>query len=355
MTLTIAVTGLNATDNPGPGVPVIRSIREAAGQDCRIVGLAYEALDPGNYMSGIADEVYMMPYPSQGAEATLQRLLQVHAEVPIDVILPTLDAELPIYIKLSDELDALGIRSYLPTSEQLEMRSKANLQKLRDEYDVSVPRSALITSSAQLYTLDLEMRFPIMVKGQFYDAFFAHSPMEAERYFQQIRSKWGLPVVVQEFVTGEEFDVVAVGTGTGDVVGSVAMRKMQLTDKGKAWGGITIADEKLESFVADVISKLKWRGPLELEVMKEADTGKYYLIEINPRFPAWVYLTVGAERNLPWATVQLALGQDIELMPPAKPGLMFLRHSLDLICPIEQFEALTTKGQLTHNWKNQNA
>ena len=28
--LTIAVTGLNATDNPGPGVPVLRSLRDGA-------------------------------------------------------------------------------------------------------------------------------------------------------------------------------------------------------------------------------------------------------------------------------------------------------------------------------------
>ena len=27
--ITIAITGLNATDNPGPGVPVIRSLKES--------------------------------------------------------------------------------------------------------------------------------------------------------------------------------------------------------------------------------------------------------------------------------------------------------------------------------------
>ena len=41
---TIAVTGLNNTDNPGPGVPVIRSIRESKNFDVRIIGLAYENL-----------------------------------------------------------------------------------------------------------------------------------------------------------------------------------------------------------------------------------------------------------------------------------------------------------------------
>ena len=45
--MTVAVTGLNATDNPAPGVPVIRAVRAGAGERCRIIGLAYDPLDPG--------------------------------------------------------------------------------------------------------------------------------------------------------------------------------------------------------------------------------------------------------------------------------------------------------------------
>ena len=41
---TIAVTGINAIDNPGSGVGVIRSIRECEDFDVRIIGLAYESM-----------------------------------------------------------------------------------------------------------------------------------------------------------------------------------------------------------------------------------------------------------------------------------------------------------------------
>jgi carbamoyl-phosphate synthase large subunit len=170
--------------------------------------------------------------------------------------------------------------------------------------------------------------------------------MEVEYHFQHLRAKWGVPVVVQEFVAGEEFDVVAVGDGRGGLVGSVAMRKMQLTDKGKAWGGITINDGRLGAFVEKVIKAIGWRGPCEIEVMKARDGGKLYLLEINPRFPAWVYLAVGAGRNLPWATVRLALGEEVPPMPPAPAGVMFLRHSFDQICELADYQMLTTQGEL---------
>jgi carbamoyl-phosphate synthase large subunit len=64
----IAVTGLNATDNPGPGVPVIRSILASNEFKGEIIGLIYDSLDPGIYMKDIHKKCYLIPYPSTGLE-----------------------------------------------------------------------------------------------------------------------------------------------------------------------------------------------------------------------------------------------------------------------------------------------
>ena len=345
MSLTIAVTGLNATDNPAPGVPVIRAIR-AAYPGCRIVGLAYDALDPGNYMQEVADHVYLMPYPSQGAEVLTARIEAICQHTPIDVIVPCLDAELAAYIKAEDALLDLGIRMVLPNETALALRSKARLHELMDRFEIRVPKSRAICDRAAIAKLDTELSYPLMVKGQFYDAHIAYTPGEVRLWFDRYASKWGLPVVVQEYVGGTEYDIVCVGDGLGGLVGSVPMRKMQLTDKGKAWGGVTVADQDLEAFVEHAMRQLKWNGPCELEVMKSHETGELYLIEINPRFPAWVYLTVGCGRNLPEAVIRLALGQKTKPMAPAPAGIMFLRHSFDQICTLTDYESLTTVGEL---------
>ena len=54
--VTIAVTALNAIDSPGPGVPVIRGLKEASSFDARIIGIAYESLEPGIYMHDLIDK-----------------------------------------------------------------------------------------------------------------------------------------------------------------------------------------------------------------------------------------------------------------------------------------------------------
>ena len=60
-TYTIAVTGLNAIDSPGPGVPVIRALHEARGFNVRVIGLCYEHLEPGLYMKELVDKIFQVP------------------------------------------------------------------------------------------------------------------------------------------------------------------------------------------------------------------------------------------------------------------------------------------------------
>ena len=76
---TIAVTGLNAVDNPGPGIPVIRGLREAKSFNVRIIGLAYESLEPGIFMHDIVDKTYHIPYPSAGTQFLYERIDYIHS------------------------------------------------------------------------------------------------------------------------------------------------------------------------------------------------------------------------------------------------------------------------------------
>ncbi|MDF1546244.1 MAG: hypothetical protein P1P88_00390, partial [Bacteroidales bacterium] len=72
----------------------------------------------------------------------------------------------------------------------------------------------------------------------------------------------------------------------------------------------------------------------------------FYLIEINPRIPAWVYLAVGAGQNIPEALVKLALGKKVEPLKSYDVGKMFIRYSYDMVGDISRFEKLSMTGEL---------
>jgi len=343
--ITVALTGLNNTDNPGPGVPVIRGIRDSKAFEPRIVGLAYENLEPAIYMDGMVDKTYLVPYPSEGSDVLLQRILEIHKKDPIDVLIPNFDAELYAFMRSAKVLEEAGIRTFLPTLEQFEERHKTNLPEFGEKYGLSVPFSKTITRIDEIETLQDDFEYPLMVKGKFYDAYLAYNEEQVRMHFNKISAKWGLPIIVQEFIKGTEVNVVALGDGEGRTIGAVPMRKQFITDKGKAWSGITLDDPKMLDLTHKIIKAMKWRGGMEVELVKSIKN-EYYIIEINPRIPAWVYLAVGAGQNLPEALVRLALGEEVKPYTKYEVGKMFVRYSYDLITNLKNYEKLSTLGEL---------
>ncbi len=343
----IAVTGLNATDNPGPGVPVIRSLQQDKSLDAKLVGLIYDALEPGIYMSGLTERDYLIPYPSSGLQNLYDRLVYIHEREKLDFIIPTLDSELYGFIKLEEKLAALGIKMYLPTVEQLNIRSKDKLFGFCTQHDIKVPKNILATSVQDLYSITKSFDYPVVVKGIFYDAYIANNFDESLSAFHKIRAKWGFPLIIQEYIKGDEFNVVALGDGEGGMVGAVAMRKLYITDKGKGWAGVTISDHPLMELSKKVMEKTKWRSGMELEFMKSAETGEYYLLEINPRFPAWVYLAPCAGQNLPSAMIRLAQGEKVAPFETYEVGKMFVRSAWDLIATMKEFEQISVNGEVS--------
>lgn len=346
--ITIAVSGLNNTDNPGPGIPVIRGLLEAESFDARIIGLSYEELEPGIYLPGHTDAVYSMPYPSAGTNAVMDRLAYINGKEKIDVLIPNFDSELLLMIKMSGRLAEMGIRTYLPSLEQFEERQKSNLPAFGEKYGIKVPKSIPVSAAGDIPAVMREINYPVMIKGKFYDAYIAYTQEEAISYFYKISAKWGLPVVLQEYVSGTEVNVIALGDGKGTTVAAVPIRKQYITDKGKAWGGIAISGEDMLSLTDKIISASRWRGGMELELIRTGND-ELYLIEINPRIPAWVYLAVGAGQNIPEALVKLAMGMNVEPFQNFRVGTMFVRYSYDLIADFKDFENITTRGELVRN------
>ena len=345
LTLTIAITGLNNTDNPGPGIPVIRALRESKELNLRIIGLAYENLEPGIYMPGMIDKTYMIPYPSTGIEAYLERIEEINKKDPLDLIIPNLDAELYTFMKAQTKLKELGITTFLPTIEQFEERQKTNLNEFGVKYGIKVPKSKAIISHNDIPNLSDEFEYPLLVKGKFYDAYIAYNTDQVTNHFNKISAKWGLPVIIQEFIKGTEVNVVALGDGLGNTIAAVPMRKQFITDKGKAWSGITLSDQEMIRITKDLISKSKWRGGMELEMIK-TNSNEYFMIEINPRIPAWVYLAVGAGQNIPEALVKLVFGKNVYPYKDYQVGKMFIRYSFDLLGDIQEFEQLAIFGEI---------
>lgn len=343
--IVVAVTGLNAVDSPGPGVPVIRAIRECNDFNVRIIGLAYEALEPGIYMTDIVDKTYQIPYPSAGTDTLMSRIVHINKKEHIDVLIPNFDAELYNFIKIDAELLKIGIHTFLPAQNEFEARDKINLSSFGMKHDFLIPESRSVHNKSEIHKASEKLGFPLVVKGKFYDAIICNTGEQAEKAFYKLQAKWGIPVIVQEYIDGTEVNIAALGDGKGNAISIVPMRKLYITDKGKAWAGVTIDDKVLIDQAVKFVRVTKWRGGCELEIMLTTD-GKPYIMEVNPRFPAWIYLAAAAGQNQPAALVKLALGQKVQPFKNYEVGKVFIRYSWDKIIDISEFHKLSGTGEL---------
>src|SRR6056297_794319 len=162
--ITLAVTGLNNTDNPGPGVPFIRGVKESTAFDLRVVGLVYENLEPGIYMDGLCDRVFQIPYPSSGSNELIERIEHINRQEKLDVLIPNFDAELFSFMKNEQRLNEQGIHTFLPGIKQFQERDKDKLPEFGKKYEIKVPASLKLGSLDQLKKMEEKFDYPVMVK-----------------------------------------------------------------------------------------------------------------------------------------------------------------------------------------------
>ena len=347
-TPTIAVTGLHRGENPQPGSAVIRSLRRVY-PEARIIGLCYDTLESGIYSEEDApDAVFTLPYPAAGTEAFWTRIDAIREVEPFDVLIPCLDAELAPLVGSPEQWRSRGIHACLPTAASFEARDKSNLPQLCQRIHSHTPRTIPVNDVQELHQAAASLGGAVFVKGLYYEAQFVSTPSAREAAYWHMIETWGGPVIVQERLDGEEYNVVGLGDGEGNILGSCAVRKMLRTASGKGFGGIVVRDPRLDAIAEALVAELFWRGPFELEFVKpDAPNANYSLIEINPRFPAWCDFPSTLGCNLPAAALELALGcQPREALRHAAPGKFFIRHAIDMTGDIRDLAALTTTGQL---------
>lgn len=341
----VAVTGLHRGDSPQPGPAVIASLRRGF-PDLRVVGLSYDPMESGIYSHGSdhLDAAYLLPYPGAGPEALLDRLETILSKEHIDFVIPCLDSELPNFIEILPELLKRGVRCVLPTKRAFERRSKENLYTFCHRLGIPVPETRVAEDVETLERFAAAIGYPVYVKGRFYEAHLANTPDELRDAFSEIAEVWGMPILVQEPVLGEEYDIVGLGNGKGTITGSCSIRKMLRTSAGKGFAGVVVADPRLDELAQRVIRSLRWEGPFELEFIK--GPGKpHALFEMNPRFPAWVDFPSQIACNLPVRLLERLLGVPETPLSVCQPGQMFIRHSTDLLGSIGELAKMASAGE----------
>ena len=346
LNINVAVTGLSAADNPYPGLGIARSLRLAPEFKGSISGLVFEPLSNAAYNNAVFDRAYLVPYPAAGHEALFDRIREINRKHPINVIIPALDSEVLVYAQIEKRLNDIGIRLLLPPVSSVKQSSKNLLYEFGLKQGIEVPKTFILNSSEEIGPKSADTGIPFMLKGVLSDARTCGSVEQGETEYMNLFDLWGYPILMQQRIAGEEFDVIALADKNSETAGALVMKKFGLTDKGKAFAGVTVEHPALIEITGRILKRLKWVGPVECEFICDKESGAPYLMEINSRFPSWLYLAAESGQNLPLLTLKLAL--DIPFEPPKsyQTGKLFFRTVTDIGLPVSKLMELAASGEM---------
>jgi diaminopimelate decarboxylase len=300
----IFVSGLYSGPSPSAGLGIAKSIRTAF-PDVHIVGVDYWL---GS--SGLHDEVFdeIRVFPSWDLidhvehRRTIQGILDQG-----DIYFPSLDLEChwlaknlaPLPRLIAPDLNGLEYikKPAHAVAEMLGVGSSKILNAFSDDEEV--------------HQFLRHNNWRVWLKSPFHEATMIRNWREFVAVRALMERKWKTrDLFLEVHTTGHERSICFAAV-QGKISDAVLMIKRQTTPDGKTWSGeIQDVPEEFELPLQNLVQSLNWNGGAEIELIMDQDQ-RPWMLEWNPRFPAWIYGAALCGRNLPGSLISRVLGLKI--------------------------------------------
>ncbi|MBQ8041134.1 MAG: ATP-grasp domain-containing protein [Lachnospiraceae bacterium] len=225
----------------------------------------------------MADQYYIVP--RMDSDGYLDCLLEICKKEEISLILPLQEDELLLISKNKDLFKKAGVLPVISDYEKIVLcKDKYSLNHYLTEQGIS----AVPTFLAKEYLESNTIENKVFVKPRYgagsIDTFAVHSQKLLEALVEDTQEE----LIVQPYITGKEYGVdVYVDMLSQEVVSCFCKQKLRMR-AGETEKSISIRIPEVEKLVTDAVCSIGLCGPIDVDVMEQ--DGKYYILEINPRF-----------------------------------------------------------------------
>lgn len=248
--------------------------RKESGFD-KVISTDCSKYAPALYES---DKHYIVPKMKEAVY--LPTIKEICKKENINVILPLQEDELEFIAEHKTEFENMGILVIISDAALVKMcRDKYLLYKYLT--DKGIP-----CVDTYDYKMELEkikkLEFPVLAKERNGAGSMGILKINDWSMLTAYAENADKDLIVQPFYDTKEFGVDAyVDFVTGELVAIFAKEKLRMkageTEKSKS-----VKNKKLFELIKLVVQKMNFRGPIDLDIFQY--NGKFYILEINPRF-----------------------------------------------------------------------
>ncbi|TIC85072.1 ATP-grasp domain-containing protein [Nocardioides sp. GY 10113] len=301
------MTRVLVTGAGGPaGVAVIRSL--IARGDVEVYAADMDRWASGIYLADPERRRLVLPGL---ADAFVDDVIATCRADGIEVLFPTVDVELPRLAARRDELTAVGTELASPALETLETALDKLALARACEGKLRVPRTDLLGEPGSTDG----WQFPVIVKprrgagSRGVRAVTEQPALDAELRALESAPPHAEDLLVQEMLPGAEYSVDVLAAPDGHVVAAVPRARLRV-DSGVAVAGITVHDEALIATAGQVAEAIGLTGVANVQLKLDSD-GAPALLEVNPRFPGAMPLTIASGVDMPSLMLDAVLGRPV--------------------------------------------
>jgi carbamoyl-phosphate synthase large subunit len=290
--LRVLVTGAG-----GPAaIAAMKSLR--AEESVQLIAADMDPWAAGLYLTGERTLV-----PAGAAPDFTAVLLDRCRTLGVDVVLPTVDAELQPLARAREEFAAAGVALLLAPAAALDVILDKLTLAEHCAGVVRVPRTELFGPSLD----PAGWTYPVVVKPRrgsgSRGVVIVDSAAELAALDRSPR------LIVQEFLPGEEYSVDVLADAAGQVIASVPRLRARV-DSGVSVGGRTVHDAEIEWFGRAVAQATGVTYVANVQCRRTAE-GIPALLEVNPRMPGTLGLTIASGVDMPRLALAALLGQPV--------------------------------------------
>jgi carbamoyl-phosphate synthase large subunit len=269
--------------------------------------------DEYNFLMGDIDPfaagIYLVPRENRvilkrgGDIDFVEHLLEICLLKNIDVLVPTVDCELLPVAEAGERFAEIGVKILSESAETLEICLDKNKLMERCADAVFVPRSAILDAKFD----DSDWQYPLFAKPRSGSGSRGIVKIEHEHELEKLPHNSSL--LVQEFLGGAEYSVDVLANETGEIIAAVPRERMKV-DSGIAVTSRTLHNERLEVYAKAVARTIGVKYVANIQFKLNTD-GEPRLLEVNPRFPGTMPLTVECGVNMPYLSLKSLLGESL--------------------------------------------
>lgn len=308
----------------GRRVSLVKSFKKAAsscGLDCMVIGTDK---DPTSAALQCCDFQYLMP-PIERKDY-FQKNLEVIERHGVNLLIPTLDTDLPIWSRQRSALKKIGCFAAVSSTRVIE-----TCQDKRLTHDFLKKNGF---NTPDVYDLDALIRS----NGNHFPYFLKPWNGSAARGSQIVRNMEELKFfssripncMVQSYVQGEEYTIDAFIDFDGEIRCIVPRKRIEVRG-GEVVKAQTVKNKLIMNQTKKMLSLLK-AGPGVITTQCFLDVeGKVKFIEINPRFGGGVPLSIKAGANFPKWLIELRQGKNPKIgFDKWRDNLMMIRYDSEV-------------------------